>query len=327
MKNKSERNGFSDQQVISGLALAYNGAYEMKAGSQAVTIRQKHRDRVAIVVSGSVGYEAMLGAVLGENLADALIIGSGTDPYSIMRTAISVNYGKGVLFICSNEEKERESFLSAGGLLDEAGIDCEVVYAWDNISPGGRNDTSIRRSSAGVFFCTKIAGAAAACGLPLKEIYRTVREARNYTNSLSVCLGKGRELVAVNSLFELPDKVELDIGMVGNAIDKDLSLNSAEAVVSRMAYHLILASGIRIGDEVCTYVSGFGGTSLSDFAIINYYLKKKLEEKGIRIHDMVINPAASKYKTFGATISVLQLDEKIKKYYDMPCDSLYFKKN
>lgn len=327
MKRKLEHSELSDQQVIRGLALANGGAYGMEAGSQSVSIKQKKKDRVAIIVSACAGYEAMLGAVLGENLADALVLGPDLDPYSIMRTAISVNYGKGVLFVCSNEEQERESFLSAGGLLDEAGIDCEVVYAWDNISPGGTNDVSLRKSSAGVFFCTKIAGAAAVSGLSLKEIYRTVREARNYTNSLSVCVGKGRTLATANSLFELPDEAELDIGMAGNAIERNLNLRSAEEVVNRMAYHLILASGIRIGDEVCTYVSGFGGTSLSDLAQINFYLKKKLEEKGIKIHDMVINPASSKFNTLGATISIMQVDDRIKKYYDMPCDSLYFKKN
>ena len=177
MKRKLEPREFSDQQVIRGLALANGGAYGMEAGSQSVSIKQTKKDRVAIIVSACAGYEAMLGTVLGENLADALVLGPDPDPYSIMRTAISVNYGKGVLFICSNEEQERESFLSAQGLLDEAGIDCEVVYAWDNISPGGTNDVSLRKSSAGVFFCTKIAGAAAAGGLSLKEIYRTVREA------------------------------------------------------------------------------------------------------------------------------------------------------
>lgn len=327
MKNKLENMEFSARQVIEGLALANNGAYGMEAATQWVSIKQKKKDRVAIVVSACMGYEAMLGTVMGENLADALILGPEPDPYSIMRAAISVNYGKGVLFICSNEEHERESFISAGGLLDEAGIDCEVVYAWDNISPGTDNDVSIRKSSAGVFFCTKIAGAAAAGGKSLKEIYRTVREARNYTNSLSVGVGKGRALAAGNSLFSLPEGAELDIGMAGSTIEKNLNLRSAEAVVSRMVYHLTLASGIRIGDEVCTYVSGFGGTSLSDLAVINFYLKRKLEEKGIKIHDMVVNPVSSKFDTLGATISIMQVDERIKKYYDMPCDSLYYKKN
>ena len=87
--------------ALEGIRLSAGNAGKLTVGTQSVHAEPCKRDKVSIVVCGRVGYEAALGFMLGENLADAIMIEPELDPYAIMRTAISVNYGdRGVLLIC-----------------------------------------------------------------------------------------------------------------------------------------------------------------------------------------------------------------------------------
>lgn len=314
------------QQAVEGIRYAANGSLNLISSEQAIRIRPEKRDKVSVIVCGRVGYEAMLGFLLGENLADAIITDPNMNPYAIMRTAISVERGKGILFICSYEEAERTAVLSAGGLLEEAGFNSEVVFAWDNVVPDTSEERRVLRASAGIFFCVKIAGAAAAAGHSLKETYRLVKEARNLIRSISVGVKEGQTPSAVNSIFNLPDMSELDIGMTGDSVGKNPGLYSAEQIVNRMVYHLLLASSIRYGDTVCIYIGGFGNTCFSDLGKISFFLRKILDEKGIRVHDTVINPVSFKSEKRGATISLMLMTNELEKYYDAPCRALYFRK-
>lgn len=322
--NQSDK--YEIQQAVEGIKFATKGELNLITSEQAIYIKPQSRDKVSIIVCGRVGYEAMLGFLLGENMADAIITDPNMNPYAIMRTAISVDRGKGVLFICSYEEAERNAVLSAGGLLEEAGFNSEVVYAWDNVVPDTSEERGIQRASAGIFFCVKIAGAAAASGLSLRETYRLVREARNLIRSISVGVKKEQTPLAINSIFNLPEELDLDIGMPGDSGGKKLGLRSAEEIVNRMVYHLLLSSSIRYGDTVCAYISGFGGTCFSDLGRISFFLCKILGEKGIRVHDTVINPVAFKTEKKGATVSLMLMTNELKKYYDAPCRALYFRK-
>ena len=168
--------------ALEGIRLSAGNAGKLTVGTQSVHAEPCKRDKVSVVVCGRVGYEAALGFMLGENLADAIMIEPELDHYAIMRTAISVNYGdRGVLLICGSSEEEKSVVMAAGGLLEESGFNNEVVYVEDCIAPGGTE-----QMNAGYFHCVKIAGAAAASGMTLKETYYTVRKARNLVKSISV---------------------------------------------------------------------------------------------------------------------------------------------
>jgi dihydroxyacetone kinase len=60
--------------------------------------------------------------------------------------------------------------------------------------------------------------------------------------------------------------------------------------------------------------------------IMNRRLAILLKEKGIVIHDMDVNSYITCQEMAGASVSILKLDDEIKKYYDAPCDSPYYKK-
>lgn len=318
-------------QTLDGFVSANRDAYEMVSGVQAVKVKNQTRGKVSLVVCGCSVREAALPFLLGENLADALVFGDSfrapPDPYSIMRTAISIRNDKGILFLCSYEEAERMKFLEACGLLDEANIDSEVVFVWDDVASGTEGQLNTRRAGAGIFFCTKIAGAAAACGLPLKDAYRITKEARNYTYSISAGVPRERIPPAANSLFEMSNELAYGIGRDGEPGILNPGHHSAEEIVNRMTFCLLSSSRLRKGDTVCAYINGFGGTGFTDLSILGLLLRQILEERGIRIHDMVVNPVVSQSESLGVTVSLMQANDELLKFYDMSCQSLYFRKN
>ena len=284
--------------ALEGIRLSAGNAVKLTVGTQSVHADPCKRDKVSIVVCGRAGYEAALGFMLGENLADAIMIEPELDPYAIMRTAISVNYGdRGVLLICGSSEEEKSTVMAAGGLLEESGFNNEVVYVEDCIAPGGTE-----QMNAGYFHCVKIAGAAAASGMPLKETYYTVRKARNLVKSISV-----RAAIASGG------RVRDDAGLFD------------EGTMEKIVFQLRQTSRARTGDTVCTYISGAGGVSLSELGRVNYQLYRSLTERGIAVHDALINPVPVGAASADIAISMMLLPDELKKYYDMPCRALYYK--
>lgn len=90
---------------------------------------------------------------------------------------------------------------------------------------------------------------------------------------------------------------------------------------------LLEESGIQKGEEVCTLINGLGSTTLAELYILNRRLIQRLSEKEIIVHHMDVNSYITCQEMAGASISLMRMDEELKKYYDAPCYSpYYFKK-
>ena len=44
------------------------------------------------------------------------------------------------------------------------------------------------------------------------------------------------------------------------------------------------------------------------------------------MHDMDVNSLVTTMEMAGASISLMKMDDELLRYYDMPCDSPYYKK-
>ena len=96
--------------------------------------------------------------------------------------------------------------------------------------------------------------------------------------------------------------------------------------MEKIAFQLRQASRARTGDTVCTYISGAGGVSLSELGRVNYQLYRSLTERGIAVHDALINPVPVGAANADIAISMMLLPDELKKYFDMPCSTLYCNK-
>jgi len=75
------------------------------------------------------------------------------------------------------------------------------------------------------------------------------------------------------------------------------------------------------GDEVAVLVNGLGATAPSELYIMYRHAARILDEKGITVHRAFVGEYATSMEMKGASISLLRLDEELRKLLDAPCHS------
>ncbi len=312
-----------------GFLAAFGSAYEAVPGVMGLKIINK-KDKPALVIGGGSGHEPMFAYFIGDNLADAAAIGNvfaSPDPNTIVQTALSVQAGKGVLFVYGNYAGDNMNFDIAAEMLEDMGIGCETVRVRDDIASAPRERIEDRRGIAGDLFVVKIAGAATAAGLDLKEAARVTAKACDSVYSIGVGLSGATIPGERKPIFELPDdEIEFGLGIHGEPGIKRVKLVSADEMVETLVRLLLVDSGIKGGDLVCTYVNGLGSTTLMELYIANRKLRGLLNERGIKVFDMEVNSYVTSQEMAGMSISFLKLDDELMRYYTMPCSSPYYKK-
>lgn len=288
------------------------------------------KEKPALVIGGGSGHEPMFAYFVGENLADASVAGSvftSPDPGSIFQTAMSVERGKGVLFVYGNYSGDNMNFDMAAELLGDMGIEVRTVRVHDDVASASKENYLDRRGIAGNILVIKVAGAATASGLDLEEAYRVACKARDNVYSIGVGLSGATIPGESKPIFELADdEMEYGLGIHGEPGVRRVKLQSADEIVDELVEKILEDSGIQAGDTVCTLVNGLGATPLLELYIMNRRLAQVLQEKGIQVHNMEVGTLITSLEMAGASITLMKLDDELKGYYDMPCSSPYYKK-
>lgn len=311
-----------------GFFAAYGDRFEKVPGVSGIKVRHV-KDKPALVIGGGSGHEPMFGFFVGENLADAAANGNifaSPDPNTIFQTALSVEHGQGILFVYGNYAGDNLNFDMAVELLEDAGIPSKTVRVWDDIASAPKGCGSERRGIAGDFFVVKIAGAATAA-LPLDEAYRVTAKARDNTYSIGVALSGATIPGEAAPSFTLPeDEIEFGLGVHGEPGIYREKMMPADQIVDQLFDLLLQDSEITAGDRVCTLVNGLGSTTCLELMIVNRRLRERLDQEKILVHDMVVNSFVTCQEMAGVSISMMKLDEELQRYYDLPCDSPFYKK-
>ena len=286
--------------------------------------------KTALVIGGGAGHEPMFGFFLGENLADAAASGNvftSPDPVTIEQTAKAAQRGAGVLFVYGNYAGDILNFDKAAKQLEQQGIPTKTVRVWDDVASAPKDRLTDRRGIAGDVFVLKIAGAACA-SLPLAEACRVAEKARDNTWSIGVGLEGATIPGQKDPIFSLPpDEMEYGLGIHGEPGIRRIKMETADEIVETLLEELLKNSDIHPHDTVCSYVNGLGSTTLMELMIMNRKLAQLLRQKGIKVHDMEVNSLVTTMEMAGASITLLKLDDELKAYYDLPCDSPYYKKS
>ena len=317
-------------ETIQGFVQTFPERYVQVKGVKGVRVKNV-KDKVALVIGGGSGHEPMYGMFVGENLADASANGNifaSPDPNTIMQTVLEVERRKGVLFVYGNYSGDNLNFDMASELLEDMGISCRTVRVWDDVASASRERITDRRGIAGAVMVIKVAGAAAGAGLDLDETCRVAQKARDNTFSIGAALSGGTIPGERKPAFSLPDnESEFGMGVHGEPGIRRMEMKTADEIVDILLEKLLEESGIQKGEEVCTLINGLGSTTLAELYILNRRLIQRLSEKEIIVHHMDVNSYITCQEMAGASISLMRMDEELKKYYDAPCYSpYYFKK-
>lgn len=317
-------------ELLDGLVEAYDGAAK-KVGSGSIVMNDLPEGKVALLVGGGSGHEPIYHGLVGRNMADGAACGdifAAPPPDIVLEATQAVDRGKGVLYLYGNYAGDVMNFDMGAELADDEDIKVETVLIWDDVASAPPDRKEDRRGIAGLVLIVKIAGAAAATVDSLEELVRVTTKARDNTRSVGVAVAPGSIPATGAPTFDLAEgKMGVGMGIHGEKGVSVDDLCSSDELAPRLL-DIVLGDDLEFGsgDEVVLFINSLGSTTQMELLILNRALKPLLAEKGIKVYDTVIGDIVTCQEMAGLSVSLMKLDDELKKYWDMPCQSVGYSK-
>ena len=202
-------------EMMEGYISAYGRYYVKHPEVNGVILKQRRKNKVALVIGGGSGHEPMFSGFVGKGLADAAACGNmfaSPDPNTIYQTGKAVDQGKGIIFVYGCYAGDNLNFDMGEEFLNDDGIPTSHVRVQDDVASAPKERYEDRRGIAGDVFVVKIAGAACDAGLDLDEVTRITAKARDNTRTLGVATSPAQLPGVDKPIFELPEG-EIEYGM------------------------------------------------------------------------------------------------------------------
>ncbi len=289
--------------------------------------------KVGIATGGGSGHLPLFLGYVGEGMLDGCAIGDVfQSPSAEQMLAVTkhIDTGSGVLYIYGNYNGDIFNFDMAAEMADfEENIRVESVVAGEDVAsaaPAAPGEKNTRRGVAGIFFVYKCAGAAAAEGLSLDEVERVAEKACDNVRTMGMALSPCIVPRVGRPSFQLDDnEMEIGMGIHGEPGIRRGELLSADSIVDEMLKPILGDIPFKAGDEVAVLVNGLGATPLEEQYIMYRRISQVLEQAGIGVFHVYVGEYATSMEMSGASISLLRLDDELKKYLSAPANTPFFK--
>ena len=318
-----------EREMIEGLAKAAPKKLRKLDEGNIIVRTPKKEGKVALVSGGGSGHEPAHGGYVGEGMLDCAVAGSvftSPTPDQIYEGIKAVATEAGVLAIVKNYTGDVLNFEMAIDMAKEEGVHADYVIVNDDVAVKDSLYTTGRRGVAGTIFVHKIAGARAEEGASLAEVKACAEHVIKNVRSMGMAIAPCTVPAARKHGFTLADdEVEIGIGIhgePGTSREKMLSANEA----AKRLLDTILADLDYSGREVAVLVNGMGATPLMELYIINDFVQDYMKEKGVKVYDTMVGNYMTAIEMAGFSLSLLRLDENMKRLYDAKADTLAWKK-
>ena len=318
-----------EEEMILGLVKAAPQKLRKLDYGTIVVREPKQEDKVALVSGGGSGHEPAHGGYVGEGMLDCAVAGTvftSPTPDQVLEGIKAVATDKGVLCIVKNYTGDVMNFEMAIEMAADEGIKADYVVVNDDVAVKDSLYTTGRRGVAGTIFVHKIAGAKAAEGASLEEVKAAAEKVIANVRSMGMAIEPCTVPAAGKPGFELSDtEMEIGIGIHGEPGTHREALGTADSIAKTLLDN-ILADLDYSGSDVVVLVNGMGGTPLMELYIVNNFVQDYLKEKGIRVYDTMVGNYMTSIEMAGFSLTLLRLDDEMKKLYDAKADTLAWKK-
>ena len=330
MKKIINNKDFIVDEAIEGFVAMNANHYERTGDVNGVVYKNKRQGKVSLIVGGGSGHEPMFPGFVGKGLADAAACGNifaSPDPGTICGVAECVDSSEGILFLYGNYAGDNMNFDMAEEFLNDDGIKTAHVRVTDDCASAPRERLSDRRGIAGDVYLVKIAGAACDEGHPLEEVVRLTEKANANTGTIGIAVSPGQHLGLDEPTFTLgDDEMEYGMGIHGEPGIKRTKFGTADEITETMFNALVEDMDLKEGDEICVLVNGLGATTGLELNIACRKLMGMIADKGFKVFDSDVNNFCTSLGMGGFSITILKLDEELKRLYSRPCFSPYYAK-
>ena len=313
-----------EEQMILGMVKAYP-EYLKKLESGNVVVRaNKKEGKVALISGGGSGHEPAHGGFVGTGMLDCAVAGAvftSPTPDKIYEGIKAIATDKGVLMVIKNYTGDVMNFEMAADMAAMDGIEVKQVITNDDVAVKDSLYTVGRRGVAGTVFVHKIAGALAEEGASLDEVQAVAQKVINNVRTMGAAIEPCTVPAAGKPGFELADnEMEIGIGIHGEPGTHREPIKPADEVVDLLLSH-ILSDIDYSGKEVAVLINGAGGTPLMELFIINNRVSDVLKEKGIKVYRTFVGEFMTSIEMQGFSISLLRLDDEMKRLLDAKADT------
>ena len=313
-----------EEQMIKGMVKAYP-QYLRKLDCGNVVVRaHKKEGKVALISGGGSGHEPAHGGFVGTGMLDAAVAGAvftSPTPDQIYEGIKAVATDAGVLMVVKNYTGDVMNFEMAAEMAEMEGITVKHVVTNDDVAVKDSLYTVGRRGVAGTIFVHKIAGALAEEGGTLDEVQAVAQKVIDNVRTMGAATQACTVPAAGKPGFELSDdEMEVGIGIHGEPGTHRESMKTADEITD-MLLEQILGDIDYNGAEVAVMINGAGATPLMELFIINNHVSDVLAEKGIKVYKTMVGEYMTSIEMQGFSISLLRLDEELKRLLDAPADT------
>lgn len=278
--------------------------------------------QVALISGGGAGHEPAHAGYVGTGMLSAAVSGDvfASPPTDAVLAAIRAVAGPaGVLLIVKNYTGDRLNFGMAAELARAEGIPVEMVIVGDDVALSADGEHAGRRGIAGTVLVHKIAGAAAAAGLPLAEVKREAEDAIAAIGTMGVALSACTVPAAGRPGFTLAEEeIELGLGIHGEQGVRRERIVAADALVDEMLSRIVADKGIGAGDRVALMVNNLGATPTMELAIMARRALHFLQERGIVVERAFAGTFLTALEMAGCSLSLMRLDDRRLARLDAP---------
>ena len=261
-------------------------------------------------------------------MADGAVLGNvfaAPPPDIIYELTKSVHRGAGVLFVYGNYAGDNMNFDIAAEMAEEDGIRVKTVRVADDVAATPPERSDERRGIAGLIYQVKIAGAAAAVLDDLDEVARIAEKVKQNVRSMAVAVAPGSIPETGLPAFELgDDEMEIGMGAHGEPGVFRTKMMPADEVTDLMMERILGDLPFENGSEVELLINNLGATTMMEMLIVNRRIRQILADRAIRVHGTMAGTYVTSQEMAGLSITLLRLDDELKRYLDMPASCLAF---
>jgi len=282
----------------------------------------EERREVAVLSGGGSGHEPAHAGYVGQGMLHAAVAGDVfTSPSvdAVLAAIRAVAGPPGVLLIVKNYTGDRLNFGLAAELARAEGIAVETVVVADDVALRDTVEPGRRRGIAGTVLVHKVAGAAAAAGLPLAEVAQEARAVAAAIGTMGVALGPCTVPAAGRPGFDLgDDEIELGLGIHGERGVERTRIRRADELVDTILEAILTDRALGRGANVALLVNGLGGTPPMELAIVARGAIARLRERGLNVVRAWTGNLLTALEMPGMSLTILPVDAARLRRLDAP---------
>lgn len=316
-------------EMLQGFLKVHKDLVEGTENPRVIKAKNIPEGKVGIVTGGGSGHKPAFIGYAGKNMCDAVAVGeicSSPTAAAFLDAFKAADQGQGVACLYGNYSGDNMNVKMAVKMAKKQGITVKTVVANDDVASAVKDQPGKRRGVAGEVLMWKAAGAKAAKGASLDEVIETAQKAINHTRSVGIGLTPCTLPAVGHPNFEIKEgTMEVGIGHHGEPGIEVCGLETAAQMAERMVNIVLPDYPFMSGDEVVVLVSGLGATPVMELYVLYDEIDKLLEMRGIKIHRAYAGNYFTSLEMMGATLTVMKLDEELKRLIDMDSDSVGFR--